>query len=227
MISRVAVVASLVLLASACVHPISILPCVECDEVPGEYVPGTSVATLMENLHSTYLRELREPVLWERKLFPTSTLRLSIAPPGMDPLSVRIERVSSGNVRSTAARFFEIGGHCPDRFRFFRRWFVDDRMQGEISREVWDGLMALLREARFEELPIFEPRPAPGESFTVTADDGTLQLELRDESGYRAVVRGTSSEFAQSEPFRKLCEELVDLVRFEDPPLSTQEYCRT
>lgn len=230
MISRIA--ASLVLLASACVHPISVLPCVECDEVPGEYVPGTSLWTLRANLQSAYLRELREPVLWGRKLFPVSTLRLSIAPSGIDPLSVRIERTSdriksksNGRVRLTAARFFAIGGHCPDRFRFFRRWFVDDRMQGETSREVWDELMVLLRATRFEEFPLFEPRPAPGEDILVSTGGVTLQLELRDDEGYRAILRNDDSEFARSEPFRKLCEQLVELVRFEGRPVSTQEYC--
>jgi len=208
----------------ACAHPLAYVPMTRCYLVPSEYVPGGSRATLNANAHSAVLRALGEPVLWSPRVFPPSVVRLSISS-ARDPLVVRIENRSGASPVVHASRFLRERDDCPGRYRWLTRRFSDPRSHTPLSEAEWNGVLALLRGASFEQTPLMQPSPAPGEPYDVDANATGYLLEMRIEGRYHAVFRTEYSAFAQSPGFRQLCERFVGLASADDVRLDAKDYC--
>src|SRR5262249_42126513 len=141
-VARVAVLVTCGL-AVGCLHPYAYVPGVDCFGVPGEYVPGTTTDTRLENMSSAYLRLLREPILWKSEAHPDRTLRLFVAPQDHPPIAIRLLEQSDGwAVR--ASSYAGAGGRCPDDFPFFERQFGIRRSNPSLTSSEWTRIETLL-----------------------------------------------------------------------------------
>jgi hypothetical protein len=200
--------AAAMLALAGCVHPLAFVPGLRCFQIPGDHLPGTSVESFDVNLMSAYLRSLGEPILWRSRVSPTPTIRLSLAGYANRPVSIRIEHENESTIRIHATRLQSTG--CPSRLAFLDYWQRKEA-SGEISRDQWDMLSDLFKEADLDRAAMLEPlsRAADSEE-TVVITDGTQYLvEYRDPRGYRAVLRHSSSQLVRSPSFAKLCREII------------------
>jgi hypothetical protein len=193
-----------------CIHPLALVPGLECFQTPGGHLPGTSVDSLDANQMSAYLRSLGEPVLWRTQNSPTPTIRFSLAGYASRPVAIRVERQDERTARIHASRLRST--RCPSRVALLDRGQREEASRA-ISIEQWDAVATLFRDADLDRAGMLDPLPRGTDSdeVLVTTDGNRYLVEYRDRRGYRAVLRHSSSPLVRSPGFARLCAQIVAL----------------
>ena len=196
-------------LVVGCAHPLAYLPGVDCEVVPGEYVPGTTTDSSLENAISADLRAMGEPILWKSEMHPERALRLFIEPFGHPPVVIRLQEHRNAWV-VTAATY--PGDACRSYNQNEEGLFPEEHVSAPVDKAVWETTERLLWESGFWSQPGLEPPQRPGEDSEIVRLDGNIYfLEIRNSRGYHFISRESGAPGTTDIGFARLCSHLVSL----------------